>query len=43
MVSGCYVGQFVPIRGPLDGLAEGFAEVLWDRGYSPRTLDAADV
>ncbi len=39
-MSDYYVGQFVAVRGPLAGLAEGFAEVLWGRGYSPRTVDA---
>lgn len=38
-MSGYYVGQYVPVRGPLAGMAERFAEVLWDRGYSTRTVD----
>lgn len=38
-MSGYYVGKFVPVRGPLARVAEGFAEVLWERGYSTRTID----
>lgn len=38
-MSGCYSGQFVVVRGPLCELAEGFAELLWGRGYSPRTVE----
>jgi len=38
-VSGYYVGKFVPVRGPLAPMAEGFAEVLWERGYAARTVD----
>lgn len=38
-MSGYYVGKFVPVRGPLAPVAEGFAEVLWERGYSTRTID----
>lgn len=39
MVSGCYVGRLVPVRGPLAGVSVGFAEVLWGRDYSPRTVE----
>lgn len=35
-----YVGQYVPVRGPLAGMVERFATVLWDRGYSTRTVDS---
>jgi integrase/recombinase XerD len=38
-VSGYYAGQFVAVQGPLCELAEGFVEVLWVRGYSPRTVE----
>lgn len=38
-MSGYYVGKFVPVRGPLAPVAEGFAEVLWERDYSTRTID----
>jgi len=38
-VSGYYVGKYVPVRGPLAPVAEGFAELLWGRGYSARTID----
>jgi integrase/recombinase XerD len=38
-VSDYYVGQFVAVRGPLVKLAEGFAGVLWERGYSSRTVE----
>jgi integrase/recombinase XerD len=38
-VSGCYAGQFVAVQGPLCELAEGFVELLWGRGYSPRTVE----
>jgi site-specific recombinase XerD len=38
-MSGYYVGQYVPARGPLAELAESFAAVLWERGYSARTVD----
>ena len=39
-MSDYYVGKYVKVRGPLAGVAEGFTEVLWGRGYSPRTVDA---
>ncbi|MDA8313315.1 MAG: tyrosine-type recombinase/integrase [Actinomycetota bacterium] len=39
-MSDYYVGQHVPVRGPLAGMAERFAEVLWGRGYSTRTVDS---
>jgi len=35
-----YVGKYVPARGPLAQVTESFAEVLWERGYSTRTVDA---
>lgn len=35
-----YVGQFVVSRGPLAELTEGFAEFLFERGYSPSTVEA---
>ena len=38
-MSGYYVGKNVAVSGPLAGVAEDFADVLWERGYSPRTLD----
>ncbi|MHB1516955.1 MAG: tyrosine-type recombinase/integrase [Acidimicrobiales bacterium] len=38
-MSDYYVGKYVPTRGPLAGVAEAFAEVLWDRDYSGRTVD----
>jgi len=39
-MSDYYVGKYVKTRGPLAGAAEGFTEVLWGWGYSPRTVDA---
>lgn len=38
-MSSYYVGRFVAVHGPLAGPTEGFAESLWDRGYSARTVD----
>ena len=38
-MSGYYVGKYVPVCGPLAEVAEGFARVLWERGYSARTVD----
>lgn len=38
-MSGCYAGQLVPVQGPLCELAQGFVEVLWGRGYAPRTVE----
>jgi integrase/recombinase XerD len=39
-MSGYYVGKYVPVRGPLAEAAETFAQVLWGRGYSGRTVDS---
>lgn len=39
-MSGYYVGRYVPMRGPLASQAEGFADGMWGRGYSARTVDA---
>ena len=39
-MSDYYKGKYVQVRGPLAGLAEGFAEVLWERGYSARSVDS---
>lgn len=39
-MSGCYVGQSVAVRGPLVEWAQGFVEVLWERGYSTRTVES---
>jgi site-specific recombinase XerD len=38
-MSGYYVGKNVAVSGPLAGVAEDFADVLWEREYSPRTVD----
>jgi site-specific recombinase XerC len=38
-MSGYYVGKNVAVSGPLAGVAEDFADVLWERGYSARTVD----
>ena len=38
-MSGYDVGKYVPVGGPLAEVAEDFAEVLWERGYSARTVD----
>lgn len=38
-MSDYYVGKYVPVHGPLAPAAESFAEVLWGRGYSARTVD----
>jgi integrase/recombinase XerD len=38
-VSSDYVGRCMAVRGPLRAVAEGFAEVLDERGYSPRTIE----
>lgn len=35
----CFSGQFVAVRGPLAGVAEGFLDYLWGRGYAPRTVE----